>query len=112
VNRPHVFALVGAALGAVGDVAGVAAARGWHPRVMIAICLVAWSGCGPAWVALCRVAQGSFTDAAMAWGVASAVLTTCIACGTREGQTRAQWLGFALIIGGAVVQCLGGRRGT
>ena len=109
MSRFYFFALVGAALGAVGDVAGVAAARGWHPRLTLAASLVAWTGCGPAWFGLCRSAQGNFTAAAVAWGMTGALVTALLAVCAGDGQTRVQWVGFALVMAGILVHCLGGR---
>jgi len=102
--RLYLLAAVGAALGTLGDLAGVMAARGWRPWTMHLTGATLWVACYPVWFTMSHSSSGGFVGPAAAWSVMGSALTVSVSIILSERQSRGEWIGFALIILGTMIR--------
>lgn len=101
----YALGALGAALGAVGDAAGLLAARGKNPVVLLLLSTAAWGACAPVWFAIAR-RTGSFAETCSTWTASSAALGLACSIVFRDQQSPRAWLGFALILVGAALRTI------
>lgn len=98
------IAALAATLSAVGDYLCVLAARGVWPRTNLLVGSVLWAILAPMFFWMSKITGGSFVAACTAWSIISALLSIILAIVLEESQNRAEWVGFALIVLGALVR--------
>jgi uncharacterized membrane protein len=96
---------LGAINGSAADVLCVKAAQSpQHPWWMVPLASLMLSMSAPLWYVMSRMSGGKYVEPAIAWTIAS-TFTVIVAVTICDGhQSPRQWLGFALILVGALVR--------
>lgn len=99
----YALAAVGVAIGVVGDVACVQAARGSSPLLLI-LAAVLFGLSSPVWYAMSRATGGGYVEPGVAWAVLACGASLGAALWSGDRQTTGQWVGYALVLLGAAVR--------
>jgi hypothetical protein len=107
MKERYLLALLCGLLGGVGDAFGLAAGRGWHPRIAVAACALAYDGLiAPVWFVMTSRSGGQYAEPWAACKVVSVTFSCALMLASGDQQNRSQWLGVVLVLLGVLLRAL------